>query len=251
MSDSESKKADALCFLWTLVFYFSYFALIKNWFSPMVYIFVAVVAIMRNFNALHQSFHAQRLSDGRVSENVFAYFRNFIILMGPLNLGYDQYKRNHLLHHHYEGAVGDPERYLQRGPAWVAYLNAFTHPEQAVVRHLFHNGLDRAIIKTLTLNLVAYSLLMYAGGLRGAIAYKIATRLGDSFSFWISDYWLHRPSLYGKQLVLPKLLSKTWSILFSYDSLMGLSFHGLHHQYPRVPDSKLSALYLETSKRKV
>lgn len=224
---------------WTAVFYLSYALLLLDVLPGWAFFALGVIAIVRNFNALHEAFHA-------VDEEGTAWIamRAVPIVMAPWQLGYDALRNNHVHHHRHEGGEQDPDRYLIRGnPLWTL-LMAFTQPEQSVVRHVRRKGWSKKLVMGLCFHAAIWVALGVVSPWESFVLYNVVTRFGNTAAWWIFDYLLHLDRLYYRleSLPFPRVFEWTWAALFSHSNIKGVLHHYLHHKYPFVPDRKLPEL---------
>jgi len=207
---------------------------------PAVFMVVGLCAYIRNFNAIHEAMHARK-----GSKNPLRPLRQAaMIVHGPLQLGRRELTKNHRMHHAFPGdPLRDPEGAVTHGPWWRAAPAAFFQPELTLLDFVRR---VREIGPTLRTALI-YNAAMSAGlfALAGAdIVWWIAlTRLGSTACWFIFDWALHQPRLYGHgELQLPRALQLMWAALFSRDNLHGIQHHELHHRFSFVADRELPAL---------
>ncbi len=234
-----STRYDRAALGWTCVFYLSYATLCLGWIPGWAFFALGVIAIVRNFNALHEAFHAV---DDRGSLWVKA--RALPIVMAPWQLGYKELKNNHTFHHRHEGGEQDPDRYLIRGNALWTLLMAFTQPEQSVVRYIRRKGWSRELCLKLVFHAVIWVALAIVSPWELFVLYNVVTRFGNTAAWWIFDYLLHLDALYYRleSLPFPRVFKWSWALLFSHSNIKGVLHHYLHHKYPFVPDRKLPEL---------
>ncbi len=230
---------DGVALGWALLFYTSFAALVAGWLPGWAFFAIGVIAIVRNFNALHEGFHASQ-----EGHNPMQWSRWVSVVMGPLMLGYRELRRNHIKHHQHEGGADDPDAYLVNGHPLIGLFNALTQPEQSVVTHLHLYGLDARLAITLTLHLAAYGAIFAASDLETFALYNLTVRFGNTAAWWIFDYWLHQDEAYYRlnTLPFPRTLAWAWAALFSKNNLIGVQHHYIHHKYPFVPDRDLARL---------
>lgn len=233
-----STRYDRAAFGWVVAFYASYGALLMGWLPGWAFAALGVVAIVRNFNALHEAFHAVE------RPSLFTRARRVPIVMAPWQLGYRELRKNHREHHAHEGGERDPDRYLIVGnPLW-ALLQAFTQPEQSVVRYVSRKGVDAPLAMTLAWHGAIWVVLALVSPWEWFLLYNAVTRFGNTAAWWIFDYWLHQEALYHRleALPMPGVVVRAWALLFSRPNIEGVRHHYLHHTYPFVPDRRLPEL---------
>jgi fatty acid desaturase len=243
-----SARYDRAAFGWVVVFYAAYAALLGGLVPGWAFFALGTVAIVRNFNALHEAFHAVD-----VKGSIFVRARAVPIVMAPWQLGYAELKNNHTHHHRHEGGDEDPDRYLIRGnPLWTL-LMALTQPEQSVVRYVRRKGWSWSLGATLAFHAAVWVGLALVSPLELFVLYNVVTRFGNTAAWWIFDYLLHLDALYYRleALPMPRPLRWAWAALFSHSNIKGVLHHYLHHRYPFVPDRRLPELaaFIEAAPR--
>lgn len=222
-------------FIFSLIFY-GLFAATAFGLSPWILIGVGPFLVIRSYNALHETFHLRKTH--------YAPLHWLPIVVGPWQLGYDEFRRSHLSHHSHEGKDGDVEGYLVRGSLVQAAFHAFTQPEQALFRYVKQYGLSpRGRIAVLA-NACLFAGVLWLGWGEAALAYVIATRVGNTFTWLVFHWVLHHPQLVDgfEPLSLPRWFRLSWWLTLGPDSLFGSTHHSLHHLYPAVPDGSLPTL---------
>jgi len=244
----DAERLDAIAGGWALVFCGAWAALVAGWLPAWAFVLIGLPAFIRNFNALHESFHARRRHDR-------AWLgRRLTLVTGPLMLGYAALRDNHRRHHAWTGHAGrDPDHYLLSGPWWVALLNALSQPEQSVVRYVARCGWSRALVGDLVLHASLFAAVAWVGWGAPLVWWLLVTRAGNAASWFIFDWCIHHPRLWGSDRGprLPSALRRAWALAFSRNNLYGVEHHHVHHQYPFVPDAKLPRLAAELSRRSV
>lgn len=238
----DGDRYDRFAALWAVAFYALYGAYVAEWLPGLAFGLLGVCAFVRNFNALHEGFHARR------STSRWRWARHLFVVTSPFMLGYQPLRRNHVEHHrHAQCPERDPDAYLAYGPWWSALMGAITQPEQGFVRYVARHGWSREIWSRLVLHAAVFAVVMGAGGVRGAIAWLIVTRIANTASWFIFDWILHQGWAWGRNGApgLPRPLRWTWSLLLGEDNLLGVEYHFVHHRFPFVPGPKLPALSAE------
>ena len=232
-------RYDAAALGWALSFYTAYALFLAEVLPGWAFFGWGTIAIVRNFNALHEAFHAL---DRRA--NALSWGRWVAIVMAPWQLGYRELKKNHREHHAHEGGPRDPDRYLITGSPLWALLQSLTQPEQSVIRTVARRGLDRRLIATLALYASVWGALAWVSTWQQFLLYNAVARFGNTAAWWIFDYLLHQPALYRRlaALPMPRLEVGEWALLFSTSNIRGVRHHYLHHKYPFVPDRRLPEL---------
>jgi fatty acid desaturase len=214
--------------------------------SPALFLVIGLCAYVRNFNALHEASHARRSAWNPLRKLRVA----FMIVHGPLQLGYRQLARNHRLHHAFpRDLVNDPDASLNSGQWYRAAPNASVQPELSALQYL-RRARDPAMRTVFAYNCMMTAALVALAG--ADILWWIAvTRLGSTLTWFIFDWILHHPRVYSlsEPRPLPRIVSWLWIVLFSRANLNAARFHALHHAYPGVADNDLPALARELATR--
>lgn len=238
----DGERLDAVALAWSLGFYGAWLGLVAQWWGPGLFALVGVVAYVRNFNALHESFHAPRKRDR-------AWLgRHLMVVASPLMLGYGPLRENHRLHHTWAGQAGhDPDHYLASGHWMVALLHALSQPEQSVVRYVQRRGFSAGLARTLALHTAVFGAIAAVGWGWPLVWWVVITRVGNTASWFIFDWCLHHPRRWGDDEApgLPAAMRAVWIVLFSRNNLYGVEHHHVHHQYPFVRDADLPRLCQE------
>lgn len=235
----DGERLDARAGLWALVVYATWGLSVAGALPAWTFAAVGLPAFIRNFNALHESFHARRASDRAW------WGRRLMVVTGPLMLGYGSLRDNHRRHHTWAGQAGrDPDHYLLHGPWWAALLSALTQPEQGVVRYVARHGWSRRVVADLLLHASAFTVIVVVGWGAPLLWWLGVTRVGNAASWFIFSWCLHHPARWGDDGPprLPAALRLAWVALLSRDNLHGVEYHHVHHQYPFVRDSDLPRL---------
>lgn len=230
---------DLLAGMWSIAFYALFVGFVRGWVPTWGFVVLGVCAFVRNFNALHEGFHAKR----PVSR--WWLGRHLFVVTSPFMLGYDPLRRNHSLHHTWaQQPARDPDAYLAYGPAWRGLFNAITQPEQGFFRYVAREGWSREIVGRLALHSAVFGAVAWFGGPTGFIAWLVVTRIGNTASWFIFDWILHHDTVWpGTDAPgLPAVVRTVWTGLFGRDNLLGVEHHTLHHLYPFVPGRELPAL---------
>lgn len=224
---------------WALVFYGAFAGLCVGWLPGWAFAAVGVVAFIRNFNALHEGFHARRTRDR-------AWLgRHLLVVTGPWMLGYDALKDNHRNHHRYPGeATRDPDHYLASGPAWRGLWGALTQPEQALPRFIARRALGKRNVAPVAGHFVVFMAVLILGWGWPLVWWIGTTRFANAASWFIFDWCLHHPLRWGDDgpPKLPGWLRTVWGALLSRSNLLGVEYHHVHHRYAFVPGRSLPAL---------
>jgi len=230
---------DRLAAAWAAAFYGMYALWLAGWLPTFWFGLLGVCAFVRNFNALHEGFHASRAT-GR-----WRWALHLFVVTSPFMLGYGPLKRNHIEHHTWaQQPDRDPDAYLAYGPWWRALFHAITQPEQGFVRYVRRRGWSAEIVGRLALHSAVFGLVAVAGGPTGLLGWVIVTRIGNTASWFIFDWILHHDAVWGRLGApgLPAPIRWVWSALFGADNLLGVEYHHVHHRYPFVPGPALPRL---------
>lgn len=235
----DGDRYDRLAAAWAGVFMVSWALTVAGWMPVVAFVLVGTCAFVRNFNALHEGFHAKR-STGR-----WRWARHLFVVTSPFMLGYHPLRLNHIEHHTWaQQPDRDPDAYLAYGPWWLALFNAITQPEQGFVRFVRRKGWTREVVGRLVLHSVVFAAVCTVGGPQGALLWVAVTRLGNTASWFIFDWILHHDRSWGRLGApgLPQPLRRVWALLLGEDNLLGVEYHHVHHLYPTVPGPTLPRL---------
>lgn len=234
-------ECDALALGYHAALLLAFVALCLGGLPAWAFVPLGVCLYVRNFNAIHEAVHA------RVDRaNPLGPLRQLaMIVHGPLQLGRDELSSDHRRHHAHPG---DPDRdphVAVHSDHWAsAMLQALFQPELAAVRHLrreraLRPGMRRALAYNTALSAV---LLAVAGA--DIVWWIAATRLGSTACWFIFDFMLHAPGVWGRTdaLPMPRPVRALWVALFGRDNLNATRYHTLHHRFAGVRDRDLPAL---------
>lgn len=238
-SPGDGDTYDLLAGAWALTFYGLYALYLAGWLPGVLFGLLGVCAFVRNFNALHEGFHAPRPT-GR-----FKILRHLFVVTSPFMLGYAPLKRNHAEHHTWaQQPERDPDAWLAYGPWWQALFHAITQPEQGFVRYVRRRGVSREIVGRFLLHSAVFAAVAVAGGPSGLLAWVVVTRIGNTASWFIFDWILHQDWAWGRFGApgIPAPIRAVWTLLFGADNLLGVEYHHVHHHYPFVPGHDLPRL---------
>lgn len=238
----DGERLDVLAGAWAAAFYGSFVAFCVGWIPAWGFVSVGVVAFIRNFNALHEGFHARRTRDRAW------WGRHLLVVTGPWMLGYDALKDNHRVHHQSPAEPGvDPDHYLASGPAWRALFGAVTQPEQALPRFATRRGLTRRNAWPVLAHFLVFSSIVVVGWGWPLVWWVVTTRAANAASWFIFDWCLHHPLRWGDDgpPELPGWLRAIWAVLLSRANLLGVEYHHVHHRYAFVPGTMLPELSKE------
>ncbi|MCB9756534.1 MAG: fatty acid desaturase [Myxococcales bacterium] len=235
---ADGDRLSLLAGSWGVAFYVLYFAHLHAWIPTWLFALLGVCAYVRAFNALHESFHAQRASSR------WRWARHLMVVTSPLMLGYGPLRRNHAGHHSWaQQPARDPDAYLAYGPWWRALFGALTQPEQSCIRYLARRGLDHQLALQILVHTLVFVGVAWIGGSQGLLAWVLVTRIANTASWFIFDWILHQPWAWRLEaLELPWPIARLWAALFGEDNLRAVTHHQLHHWYPTIPSRILPAL---------
>ncbi len=235
-----SRRPIALAaFAYWLVFYGTFALYVRGVVSPYVFATFGLFVFIRYFDMTHEEMH-RRQRDHRAWD----VLRRVFSVSGPLQLGYTQLAHNHRLHHGYEGTERDPDLWIMRASIPVAVLHCLTQPEQAVVRYVRANGVDRRLAFDLTLHFAAWIGLACVCTWQQFLLYNLVVRAGNGVSWFVFTHVLHRASVYRDfgAVAVPAWLRAAWIVLIGRNNLNAITFHFLHHAYGFVPGPRLPEL---------
>jgi fatty acid desaturase len=197
---------------------------------------VGVICLVRYFNQAHEMIHADLKGERR-----WHPARTLLIVMGPLYLGYRELRESHLLHHREEGSARDPDLLMMNESPVKALVWCLLQPELSAVDYIQRFGLSPRLAARMLVHAAVYAALMLLGGWWGFVLYNVMTRVGNGVAFFVFAWVVHMPWLWGQVRPprFPALLARLWVILISWDNLVGIRFHFLHHVFPHIPDRHL------------
>lgn len=192
------------------------------------------ILVVRWMFAVHELFHLKS------EREVGPLTRLMPLLLTPLSIGYREHLEMHRGHHRHMATPADPEYFQLRGNKFVGFVNALTAPEQAFVRWVAAHGLDRELVAGTLVRLVLFAALAWASGPL-FLWYWVPVRLSHATSFFSFFYLLHRRGAeFGVyRTVFPRWAASIYSVLFGRETLLGICYHDLHHQQPRVAATRL------------
>lgn len=207
---------------------------------PGIFMVLGLCLYVRNFQALHEACHSRRVAD-----NPLRPFRNAgIIVNSPLQFGRDALVRDHHLHHSHSGDPElDPDLPLNRLPWWAAAVHATFQPELGLISFVRRAGhVSPGLRRVFVYNVAMFAALVALAG--ADIVWWIAvTRLGSLACWFIFDWVLHNPRVWGHAdpVPVPRALQALWFVMFSRDNLYAVQYHTVHHAYPFVAGADLPA----------
>ena len=237
----RARDVDAQALAYHAALLVAFAALCAGALPAWLFVPLGVCLYVRNFNAIHESVHAR--------VDPFDPLRPLrqlaMIVHGPLQLGRDELSSDHRRHHAHPG---DPERdphVAVHSDHWAEGLaQALFQPEIAAVRHLRRvRAVRPGMRRALAYNLATSAALVALGG-ADIVWWIAATRLGSTACWFIFDYMLHAPGVWGRTdaLPMPRHLRALWVALFGRDNLNATRYHTLHHRFAGVRDRDLPAL---------
>jgi hypothetical protein len=228
-----------LAFAHWLAFYGGFAAYVAGFVPGWAFGSVGLFVFVRYFDLTHEEIHTR--DDG---SPLWRALRCVFSVSGPLQLGYAQLARDHRKHHAYEGTAQDPDAWISGASPLVAALHCLTQPEQAVVRHVRANGIDRRTAIDLGLHLAAWVAMACVCSWPQFLLYNAVVRLGNGASWFVFTYVLHRADVYKgfAPVRIPRWLRIAWLVLIGRNNLNAITYHFLHHTYGFVPARSLPAL---------
>lgn len=240
-------QADARGLGWAAVLILSTVAWTQGWIpyawlSTALWGTVGLCAFIRNFHAAHEGFHADH------ETNPLRPLRALILLpTSPLCLGYDALYQNHRHHHARPAGEDDPDHFLITGGPARGLMASLLQPEWATLLWIRRHGVGAQLGVTLTINVLFYAALSLSLGPWGLLWWVVITRIGNAASWFIFDWILHHPKLWGvyTRLPVPRPLRVPWMVLFTRSNLLAVEYHTVHHTYDAVRSKDLPALARE------
>jgi len=229
----------ALAFAHWFAFYAGFAAYVGGLIPGWAFATVGLAVFIRYFDLTHEEIHTQ--DDGSPLWNGLRYAFS---VSGPLQVGYAQLARDHRRHHAYEGTARDPDRWISGASPLLAAFHCLTQPEQAAVRYVRANGVDRGTAISLGLHFAAWTSLACVCTWPQFLLYNAVVRLGNGASWFVFTYLLHRREIYGGFAAVPApgWLRAVWLVVIGRNNLNAVTYHFLHHAYGFVPARSLPAL---------
>ncbi|MBL9105940.1 MAG: fatty acid desaturase [Myxococcales bacterium] len=223
-------------FGWAVAFYVTFAVTTLGWLPTPVGGVLGVVFFLRYLNRFHQALHAD---DRRAAR--WHPARVFLVLVGPLYLGYRELREIHHLHHREEGSARDPDLLMMQRSALRSLFWCFFQPELSVVDYIQRFGLRPRLIAGLTARAAVYVALMTAVGWEGFLLFNITVRVANTIAWMVFSWFVHAPWLWGQVRPprFPLLIAHLWTIVVGWENLVGIRFHFLHHVFPHIPDRHL------------
>lgn len=222
--------------LYALAFYACYAVGVAGWVPMWAAGVVGVILLLRYFNQAHEMMHADVKR-----ERAWHPARTVLILMSPIYLGFRELRESHLLHHREEGSPRDPDLVMMAESPLKAGLWCLLQPEQSAVDYIQRFGLSPKLAARMAVHAALFGVLMWLGGWWGALMYNVMTRVGNGLAFFVFAWAVHMPLLWGQVRPprFPRVIAQLWVLLISWDNLVGIRFHFLHHVFPHIPDRHL------------
>ncbi len=234
--NSGTRRYDIRASVCIILVYAGYVALVEQWLSPWLFMPLAFVCFIRYFVAYHMHFHAERARGPRAENCTYVP-----VVVGPLQLGYHEYRRNHFLHHRYEGDAKDPDLFLTKPKsAFAGALHCFFEPEQALPRYVHRHGWNLSFALRTFLYFSLFVGMAWYGGSHFWF-YVAATRAGSFFSWYVFAWYLHRSERFRvhQSNPIPRSVAAIYAVAFGKDCLIGTLNHFTHHQFGFLPDEEL------------
>lgn len=232
---------EARALAWHAALLAAFAALCAGVLPAWAFVIVGLSAYIRNFNAIHQSAHTRpdRTSPLRPVR------RLAMIVHGPLQLGRDELAADHRRHHAHPGDPRLDPHIAVHSARWSSALaQALLQPELAAIQHVRRAGaVSPGMRRALAYNLIVSAALLALGG-ADFLWWIAVTRLGSTACWFVFDFMLHSPRLWGRAdaLPLPRAVQWAWIALFGRDNLHATRYHTLHHRFATVRDRDLPAL---------
>jgi fatty acid desaturase len=231
-----ARRHETPMLLYALGFYGCYLVAIAGWVPMWAAGVLGTIFLFRNFNQAHEMMHADVKGERRGHPA-----RALLIVQGPLYPGYREMRELHLLHHREEGTVRDPDERMMSDSPLRAFFWCVVQPELYVVEYVRRFGVSRRFAAGMAARSAVYFALMWLGGWWGFVMYNAMTRVGNGLIFFVFSWVVHQPYFWGQVRPprLPDLVAWLWVKLVSFDNLVGIRFHFLHHVFPHIPDRHL------------
>ncbi|BBP00316.1 fatty acid desaturase [Sulfuriferula nivalis] len=156
------------------------------------------------------------------------WVRALPITFSPFNVGWDEYRAEHLGHHKHTANPQDPEWWRIGGGHLRSFLGCLFVSEGAAYHHLKANGwkLNRWWLYR---NILFWSIFYLAGW--EFIQFWIGLRTAYAIQDWIFNHYLHyQHKEYGTyRVTLPKWLEWISKIIYGKYTIDATLFHDIHH----------------------
>lgn len=218
-----------------IVLMYIHFALGVAGYVPLWTFCIAAPAyVSRWMIGLHETLHAVK------PEDIHPVIRLQLLLLTPFSLGYREIRDIHMRHHGYTLTENDPDLYLIRGNAFSAYLNAVCSPEISAYRWVRDKGGDGQLILGMMVRFALFSLFVWNLGWT-SLWYFVPVRLAYGGCMFSISFPLHRKAgAYGTFTPhFGRFMKALTLVYFGRAALHTLSYHDIHHDYPRISALKL------------
>lgn len=233
------RRISLIAFGYWVTFYGGFVLYVRGVLPAWLFATAGLFVFIRYFDATHEEIHVRQ-----DDHPAWTALRLVFSVSGPLQLGYTQLAASHRQHHAYEGTARDPDLWIMRAGWFTAVFHCLTQPEQAAVRYIRRNGIDRRLVFDLALHLGFWLALACVCTWPQFLLYNAVVRVGNGASWFVFTHLLHRASAYRDfdPLPLPVWLRAAWLVLIGRNNLNAISYHFLHHAYGFVPSLGLPEL---------
>ncbi len=216
--------------------YALYILMVEGYVHPMLFVPIGFVMFIRYFVNYHMHFHADRQIGPRS-----LWSTAIPMIVGPLQLGYPEYRKNHHIHHNLEGKAGDPDLFItSQKTFWGGAFHSFFESEQALPRYIMEHGLNWKLAARSLLYMSLWFAMAWYGGEK-FLWYVLMTRAGSFFSWMVFAWFLHRHERFSahRENFMPRWVRSVYGTIFGEDCLIGTLNHYTHHEYGFLPDERL------------
>lgn len=184
---------------------------------------------------LHEFLHVAKLEETNL------LIKLHLLIVTPISLGYEEIRDIHMRHHAYTLTDKDPDLYLIRGNVVLAFFNAVFSPEISAYHWIQKKGIDQSLLLGMLLRLALFSLFVWSVGWL-SLWYFIPVRLAYGTCMFAISYPLHhQQGSYGTFTPqFGKVLETLMEVYAGRAALYTLSYHDIHHDYPRIATLKLA-----------
>jgi fatty acid desaturase len=183
---------------------------------------------------LHETLHVVKPED----INPIVWLQ--LLLVTPFSLGYREIRDIHMRHHAYAVTDKDPDLYHIRGNVVSGFILATLSPEISAYHWIRNQGVDVQLAVGMSLRFMLFSAFVWYLGWT-SLWYFIPVRLAYGSCMFSISFPLHRKQgAYGT--FTPRfgtLLETVMQVYCGRAALHTLSYHDIHHDYPRIAASKL------------
>lgn len=236
---SKNPEMDISRLEWTnliyIVFVYAHFALGVFGFVPLwTFCIGAPMYVARWMIGLHEILHLLKPQD------INPLIRLHLLIVTPFSLGYREVRDIHMRHHAYTVTDKDPDLYHIKGNFFTSFLTVLIQPEISAYHWVREKGFDRELALGMTLRFVLFTVFTISLGWT-ALWYFIPVRLAYGSCMFSISFPLHRQSgEYGTYTPKYGLFLETiMDVFFGRAALNTLSYHDIHHDYPRISAFKL------------